>query len=325
MRVAVIGLGSMGKRRIRLIRKYSEAIEIIGVDTNEERRKTCEKEYGIEVDSSLTNAVDKTYIDCAFVCTPPISHSEIITQCLDKGLHVFTELNLVADGYAKNMALAKLKNLVLFMSSTFLYKDEVKYIKNLIHKAKHVLNYTYHVGQYLPDWHSWDNYKNFFAGDKRTNGCREIFAIELPWLSDVFGEIIKVEVIKSKMSSLDINYADNYLALVQHSSGCKGALAVDVVSRKAVRNLEVFGEELHIQWDGSPGGLFVYDYEAKKDNNIQLYEEIDQLDNYSSFIVENPYMNEVQTFFGAVKGQMAQIYTFEEDWNIIKLIDTIES
>lgn len=325
MRVAVIGLGSMGKRRIRLIRKYNETIKIIGVDTNEERRKTCEKEYGMEVDNSLTSVVDKTHIDCAFVCTSPLSHSGIITQCLDRNLHVFTELNLVADGYAKNMALAKLKNLVLFMSSTFIYRDEVKYIKNLIHRAKYVLNYTYHVGQYLPDWHPWDNYRNFFVCDKRTNGCRELFAIELPWLSDVFGKITKLDVIKSKMSNLDIDYADNYLVLVQHSSGCKGMLAVDVVSRKAVRNLEVFGEELHIQWDGSPSGLFVYDYESKKDNNIQLYGEIDQLDNYSSFIVENSYMNEVQNFFGVVNGQATQIYTFEEDWNIIKLIDTIES
>ena len=325
MRVAVIGLGSMGKRRIRLIYKYSETIQILGVDTNEERRETCEKKYGMEVYNSLTNAVDKTQIDCAFVCTSPLSHSGIITQCLDKDLHVFTELNLVADGYEKNIDLAKRKNLVLFISSTFLYRDEVKYIKNLVHHTKSVFNYTYHVGQYLPDWHPWENYKNFFVGDKRTNGCRELFAIELPWLSDVFGKIIKVDVIKSKMSNLDIDYADNYFVFVQHSSGCKGTLAVDVVSRKAVRNLEIFNEELHLQWDGSPRGLYVYDYEAKKDNNIQLYDKIDQLDNYSSIIVENSYMNEVQTFFNVVKGQMTQMYTFEEDWNIIKLIDSIES
>ena len=35
MRVAVIGLGSMGKRRIRLIKQIDENIEIIGVDLND--------------------------------------------------------------------------------------------------------------------------------------------------------------------------------------------------------------------------------------------------------------------------------------------------
>ena len=34
MKVLVVGLGSMGKRRIRLIRKYDPTITIIGVDTN---------------------------------------------------------------------------------------------------------------------------------------------------------------------------------------------------------------------------------------------------------------------------------------------------
>ena len=35
------------------------------------------------------------------------------------------------------------------------------------------------LGQYLPDWHPWESYKSFFVSNKKTNGCRELFAIEL--------------------------------------------------------------------------------------------------------------------------------------------------
>ena len=117
------------------------------------------------------------------------------------------------------------------------------------------LNYTYHIGQYLPDWHPWENYKDFFVVDKRTNGCREIFAIELPWLTEVFGNVKDIIVRKSKISSLNIDYDDNYMVILEHESGHKGMLAVDIVSRKAVRNLEVFGESLYLSWDGSAEGL----------------------------------------------------------------------
>ncbi|MGV8982705.1 Gfo/Idh/MocA family protein [Clostridium sp.] len=325
MKVVVIGLGSMGKRRIRLIHKYIDTVQIVGVDTNEKRRKECEKEYGIETFNSLTETVDTNHIDGAFVCTSPLSHSGIITECLKYGLHVFTELNLVADGYEENIVLAKQKCLILFMSSTFLYREEIKKIKNLSQQVGSALNYTYHIGQYLPDWHPWENYKDFFVGNKRSNGCREIFAIELPWLVEVFGDIINVDVIKSKISNLNIDYNDNYLLLIQHKNGHKGTLAVDVVSRKAVRNLEVYGEQLYLHWDGSPTGLYTYDFEAKKDVNIRLYEEIDQLDNYSNFVVENAYSNEIISFFEAVTEGKIPAYSFEKDKDILKIIDRIEA
>lgn len=325
MRIVVIGLGSMGKRRIRLIRKYNQTIQIIGVDFNKERRKECSKEYYIETFENLTDLIGRYKVDCAFVCTAPLSHGEIINQCLEEGINVFSELNLVSDGYDSNIALAKQKGLILFMSSTFLYREEIRKIKALVKDTNCMLNYSYHVGQYLPDWHPWENYKDFFVGDKRTNGCREIFAIELPWLIDVFGDIVKVDVVKSKMSNLNIDYNDNYLVIIQHKTGYKGTLAVDIVSRKAVRNLEVFGERLYFSWDGTPTGLSIYDYETKKDVNIILYKEIDQLDSYSSFVVENAYSNEISLFFKAVTDGEVQTYNFEKDKAILKIIDKIEA
>lgn len=315
----------MGKRRIRLIKRYDSAIQIFGVDTREERRRLCEKEYNIETYSNLETLLDLNEINCAFICTSPLSHSKLITQCLEKNIHVFTELNLVSDGYDENLALADAHKLVLFLSSTFLYRDEIKKIKELVNKTNNLMNYSYHVGQYLPDWHPWENYKDFFVGDKRSNGCREIFAIELPWLTNVFGDILKVDVVKNKISRLNVDYNDNYLAIVQHATGHKGVFAVDVVSRRAVRNLEVFGENLFLQWDGSPKGLKIFDYNEKKERNIELYDEIDQLQEYSQFVIENAYFNEIVSFFEVLKGKSKPVYDFEKDKAILKIINEIEA
>ncbi len=324
MRAAVIGLGSMGKRRIRLLRKYDPTIEVIGIDHKEERRASCEQEYGIETFENIREGFMQVKIDCAFVCTSPLSHCGIITLCLEHGVHVFTELNLVSDGYEKNIGLAREKQRVLFLSSTFLYREEIKKIKSLVSNHASPLNYIYHIGQYLPDWHPWESYRDFFAGKKRSNGCREIFAIELPWLTETFGEIEAVITSKSRMSSLEIDYCDNYQVILRHASGCKGVLAVDVVSRKAVRNLEVIGEHIYLSWDGSPTGLYQYDYDVKKNRKIELYEEIDQLDQYSSFVVENAYMNEIIEFFHLISDGGEQAYGFEKDRKTLSLIDRIE-
>lgn len=325
MKIIVIGLGSMGKRRIRLLKKISGDIEIIGVDSNSERVEFVKKEYEISAYDSIAGAMDNNPdIECAVISTSPLSHAKIINECLNRGLHVFTEINLVDDMYDENMKLAEEKGKILFLSSTFLYRDEIKYISDAVENCSSKINYSYHIGQYLPDWHPWENFKDFFVGDKRTNGCREIFAIEMPWLTKAFGEIADMSVIKSKNSSLNIDYMDNYMVLLKHANGNKGMLAVDVVSRKAVRNLEIFSEDLHLFWDGSPTGLRQYDIEKKEERKIDLYETIDQMEGYSAFVIENAYQAELEAFVSEVQGNKCAKYSFEQDKEVLKIIDQIE-
>lgn len=319
----VIGLGSMGKRRIRLIRQYDKTIEIHGTDLSGERRKQAQEEYGITTWEDLEQ-IREGQFDCAFVCTSPLSHAGLINRCLHKEMHVFTEINLVADGYDDNMKLAEEKGKVLFLSSSFLYREEVCYIDRRVREQNTAVSYLYHIGQYLPDWHPWENYQDYFIGDKRTNGCRELFAIELPWLVNTFGEIKSLHTIKGKNTTLAIDYADQYIVSLEHANGVRGAFAVDVVSRKAVRNLEVFSEELYLSWDGTPEGLYEYDPVAKENRQINLYGQVERREGYGNFIIENEYINETAAFFAQVKDGVVPIYDFEKDKKILALVDVIE-
>ena len=321
MNIVVIGLGSMGKRRIRLMRELYPKMTIYGVDRRNDRRKETEAIFGIESFASI-EAINKD-VDCAFVCTSPLSHSSIIRECLTRKWHTFTELNLVADGYCENMELAKKNSCHLFLSSTFYYREEIKYIQSQVQVGEK-WNYMYHIGQYLPDWHPWENFKDFFVGKKETNGCREIFAIELPWLIRAFGEIESVNVLAGNNTDLNIDYQDNYLVLIKHKTGHKGMMAVDIMSRKAVRNFELFGEQIYITWDGSPMGLKEYNGENKEEKTITLYNSVDTLEGYSSFVIENAYENELRNFFEVVKGEIQPQYSFSDDLITLEWIDRIE-
>ncbi len=324
MKVIVIGLGSMGKRRIRLMKKRADVELIAGIDSKENRRKECEELLGIITYESIDDAVKSSDFDCAFICTSPLSHSSIIRECLVNNIHVFTEINLVADGYEKNIKLAKEKNKLLFLSSTFLYREETQYIRDKVVKQEKPVNYIYHIGQYLPDWHPWETYKSFFVGDKRTNGCREIMAIEMPWLSESFGEIESVETIHDKMSNLEVDYDDNYIINIKHKNGNKGVLVIDVVSRKAVRNFEIYSEDLYLSWDGTPQGLCEYDFEKKDLKLIQLYGSIEHTDGYQATVIENAYANEIEEFFSVIRGEQEQTYGFEKDFITLQWLDRIE-
>lgn len=320
MKVLVIGLGSMGKRRIRLLKELYPSADIFGTDGRGERREDAQNLFGITCFDS-TDSVNES-IDCAFICTSPLSHSAIITTCLERGWNVFTELNLVDDGYEKNIELARRKGLVLFLSSTFFYREETRFIRSKIDSDKK-WNYIYHIGQYLPDWHPWENYKDFFIGDKRTNGCREILAIELPWLTGAFGEIKNVHAVSDKMTELAIGFDDNYYILIDHKNGNKGVLVVDVVSPVAVRKFDAYAEKKYLTWSGTPDTVFEFDPETGKLDNILLTEEAEHKEGYSAFIVENAYKNEIREFFDVVYNNKEPLYGFEQDKKILQLIDSM--
>ena len=320
MNVIVIGLGSMGKRRIRLMKQYDSSLCIYGVDTNVERTSAVQKEYGIETFSSIHEVCTLHKIDAGFVCTAPLAHKGIIEELIINSINVFTEINLVQEGYEQ---FANENSVKLFLSSTFLYRRDIQWIQKTV-SAKRV-NYQYHTGQYLPDWHPWENYKNFFVGDKRTNGCREILAIELPWIVKCFGKIKKVSVLKDSLSKLDLNYPDNYLIQIEHENGNKGQIAVDVVSRKAVRRIQIFNDELDIVWAGTPSSLQSYNLESKEYETISTYDTIEKDNRYCDNIIENAYMDEIDAFFTWLKGDNSKVlHNFKDDKIILDLIDSIE-
>ena len=325
MKIIVIGLGSMGKRRLRLLSERKD-VELFGIDSQESRCEEVKEQFGITCFKSIAEAVEAENIEAAVISTSPLSHASIIKECLTHNLHVFTEINLLQDGYEENMALAKEKNLVLFLSSTFLYRKETQTIIEKVQNADCPLNYIYHVGQYLPDWHPWESYNSYFIGNPRTNGCREIMAIDLPWIVSAFGPIKSFYAVKSKNTGLNISYNDNYLVTLHHESGHKGVFVVDVVSRKSGRNIEVFGEQLHLSWNGTADSLKVYNIETKKDEVITFDDASEHVEGYAAFVTENPYREELNAFLKQIADRgYTPAWDFEKDKAVLDIIDQIEA
>ena len=325
MKVIVIGLGSMGKRRIRLLSEHQD-IEIYGIDSNAERCQEVKDKFSIKCFTMISEAVAAEPIEAALICTSPLSHAGIIKECLQNNLHVFTEINLVEDGYKENMELAKKKGLVLFLSSTFLYRKETQTIIEKVKGHNSKLNYVYHVGQYLPDWHPWESYNNYFIGNPRTNGCREIMAIDMPWLWTAFGPVKKVQAIKSKNTELNISYNDNYLILLEHETGVKGVFAVDVVTRKPIRHIDIYGENLQFSWNGTADSLQEYNFETREMQTIQFEDASEHVDGYAAFITENPYREEINAFLAQIADPTkVPAWDFEKDKVLLKVIDEIEA
>ena len=322
IKVLVVGYGSMGRRRIRLLKQICSNSTFVCVDTNFDRLKQIENDGHVGFDN-LNDAIEEKP-DMAFVCTSPGHHAEIIIHLISVHIHVFTELNLISDYYDDIIKLSKAENVKVFMSNTMIYDKQIIAIENVVKNRPQKMTYIYHVGQYLPDWHPWESYKDFFIGKKKTNGCREILAIQLPWIIRVFGKVIKTQVIRKKNTSLEIDYEDTYIIFFEHENNVTGVFVCDVLARNPVNYLEVMGEETYIRWDGTPESLISFDKEKDRMERVQSYNSTEHIDGYAEIINENQYKDEIKAFLDWVYADKEPSYSFEEDKYILQLIDSIE-
>lgn len=322
MKVLVVGYGSMGRRRIRLFRQIDASARFVCVDSNSKRIEQIIAD-GHEAYSSLDGAI-REGADLAFVCTSPLSHAEIVPALLRSGIDTFSELNLSSRNYDELTRLASGGNARLFLSSTMLYKPQVQKIKELVRQQALPVTYIYHIGQYLPDWHPWENYRDFFVGKKESNGCREIYAIQLPWIVDTFGDVSGLSSASHKTTNLDIDYDDSFITILEHGNGNKGVFVVDVASRIATTYLEVIGEGIHLTWDGSNGGLRIYNIAEKRTETFTAYENEVHDGNYASNIEENSYLEEVRDFISFIREGTEPRWSIEKDRAVLGLIDRIE-
>ncbi len=320
-KILLLGYGSMGRRRIRLVGSLVPSARFICVDSNPERQRQAKRDGHVTA-GSLDEGIGMSP-DAAFVCTSPGHHADIILKLLNAGIHVFTELNLTSDRYDKIDETAKQHNAVIFVSSTLVYKRQMEVFKKIVDEQSKPVAYIYHVGQYLPDWHPWEGYKDFFIGKKETNGIREILAVQMPWLIRTFGRIKDIYVSSQNCTILDINFPDCVMLNIVHGNGNMGSFVVDVISRKATTRLEIIGEDIHVFWDGHNDDLYQLDVDSKELQQVKVYETEEHAEGYSDHIAEEPYRDEIREFLKAINGENVR-YGLEEDLYVLDVIDKIE-
>lgn len=325
MKFVVIGLGSMGKRRIRNLIANGQK-EIVATDLREDRQKEAEEKYGIRtVDiSEFTDELKKA--DAAIISVPPDRHMEYAHKAFELGKHCFIEASVVDEGIKELIEKSKTNNKIkICPSCTLRFHPSIKLIKSIVESGDigKLSNFCYHSGQYLPDWHPWENVSDFYVSKMETGGCREIVPFELTWLNWVFGPVSSISGFKGKTVDVGADIDDVYAMLLRYKSGLIGTLLVDVVSRYAVRRITLNGEKGQIIWDWNSRRVEVYNSQSEK---WQYFEEPQGCaeTGYNSNIIEEMYINEIKSFIDAINGKSDFPSTLEEDHDILKLLYAAE-
>lgn len=320
-----IGLGSMGKRRIRNLLFHGVKKEnIFGFDPRKDRCIEANKKYGINTPNSFKKALKKTDADAYIISSPPDTHWPYFLHAARNKKHFFVEHPTTDRGYKELMGL-KGEGFIMAPSCTLRFHPAVKMIKKIIGKKQigEILSFQYHLGQYLPSWHPWEDFRKVYFSNKKTGACREMFAFELGWLSHALNlqRVSKVFGFTEKLSNLNMSADDAYSAILKFKDSVIGNIAVDLLSKKPFRTLRIIGSSGVLQWEWQDNEIKVFD--AKNKNwKILKFKKGKSERNYVT--TEDMYEEEIGLFLKAIEDKKPFPFTFQENHHFLKTLFALE-
>ena len=321
LRFLQVGLGSMGKRRIRNL-FFNGQRQIVGFDIRPDRMKEAEVKYGIETIPDFKKISGKDF-DAVLISTPPDQHGEYIRMALKQKKHFFVEHPTSDDGY-EDILKDKNAKLVKAPSCTMRFYTPVKMIKEILEKGKigKILAFQYHMGQYLPDWHPWEDYRRVYFSKKETGACREMLPFELIWLSWLMNsKVAEISGSIDKISALEMDADDIILAQVKYKNKIKGNIIIDVISRKPFRTLRVLGSEGVLEWERLDSIIKIYDAKSGKSENIIVPQGRPEKGYINE---EEMYNDEIKAFLNAIDGKKKFPHIFEDSHHLLKTLYALE-
>ncbi len=319
----VIGLGSMGKRRIRCLMALGvKAENIYGMDTRIDRCNEAKEKYGICIVNS-EREVDFSPVEAVIVSLPPDKHSLGVDVAIKHNKPVFVEASVVLED-VENIKKNNVNNIFIAPSCTFIYHPMIKEIKKMVQSGKYgkVCNFSYHSGQYLPDWHPWESVNDFYVSNRETGGAREIVPYELTWITDIFGMPNEIKGYFRRTMELQCEIEDSYAGSVDYGNMI-GNILVDVVARNAVRNLIVNFEKAQIQWRCEKEQIEIYEAENSEWKYIKQPKMIHE-EGYNANINENMYIEEIDSFLKGIKDEKQYANTIDRDIEVLRLLKQFE-
>jgi predicted dehydrogenase len=319
MKWVVVGLGSMGKRRLRDLTALRVG-EVFGVDPRADRRAEAARLHGVRTFADFDSAMETDPV-AVIISTPPDIHVHYALRAARAGKHFFKEASVVSNGYPELRALCATRNIVAAPSCTMRFHPSARAVKALLEGGTigRLLCFSYHFGQYLADWHPWEDYRGFYAGRRETSGSREMIGFLLVWLSWVAGDVAAVAAFRRRLSDLDVDIDDTYQILLDFRNGTLGHLLSEVVSRVPYRTARMMTERGVIEWDWRQQKVRAFSVDDGK------WQEIDETAGFRTSSTESVYLSEIERFVQAVKGEASWDYSLAEDGRILEIVEAVDA
>ena len=265
MKFLIAGLGSIGRRHFRNLVAVGEK-DIVLLRTG--RATLPDDELaGYPVETDLSEALKKHKPDAVIVANPTSMHLEVAVPAAETGCHILLE-KPVSHSLARLEVLQKAvqeSGSKILVGFQFRFHPTLNTARDLIHSNAlgDVLAVHVHWGDYLPQWHPWEDYRNSYAA-RADLGGGVILTLTHPldYLRYLLGDVESLWCFNGNISSLKIDTEDVAEIGLKFVNGAVGGVHVNYFQRPPVHRLEIAGSAGTLRWDNADGILHFYQMPA---------------------------------------------------------------
>ena len=320
LKVSVLGNGSIGRRHLRGLSAVSKQLgvtEIRGFDTNPDRRELVKAETPnvVSVDN-IKAAVSG--VDTVFMCVPTSLHVPIYEQIRDLGqfdLFIEKPLSHTLQGCEQMLFEQKKIGKKVAVGYMMHYHPVLQRAKSLIESGKlgRVLSVRAEGGFYLPSWHPWENYQDFYMSWK-TGGGGALLDIshEIDYLQWLFGEVEEVQGFMGTISDLEISSDDMAAAILKFKNGVIGQFQLDLLQFDESRYCKVIGTD----------GVLRFDF-AKSKVIYNTKDSTDWEEENINVNIDDIYAEEYKSVLSAFRGEDVHYVSGEQSYNTMQVIEAV--
>lgn len=267
MKYLIAGLGSVGRRHMRNLIALGET-DIVLYRTH--RATLPDDELaGYPVESDLNEALKKHKPDAVIVSNPTSLHLDVAIPAAEAGCAILLEKPISGsmervDVLQKVVQKSGSKVLVAFQ---FRFHPGMVRTRELIQSGEigRVVSADVHFGEYLPDWHPWEDYRQGYAARSDLGGgvvATQCHSLDyLPWL--VGRKVESVWGFVDKLSDLEVSADDTAKIGLRFEGGALGSLHLDYNQQPPEHEFRIIGANGTIKWNLADGAARIYRTEKK--------------------------------------------------------------
>ena len=314
--LAIVGLGSIGRRHLRLISEIRPDIKIIVVRSG--HGSACDEEkMAVKITDSIGDAI-KEGIQAAIISSPATLHLKQSLELAKNGIHLLIEkpISHTSDRVKELLKIVNENRITTMVGYVLRYDlGAIKFKNWLDNKIKgKILHARIECGSYLPDWRPDQDYrKTVSALSELGGGVLLELSHEVDYLYWFFGKPKDVQAQIRNSGTLDINVEDQVDLLVTSEQGYCISVQIDFNRRHVERKCKVLTTEGELIWDavnknvtwkGVNKEQFKYEYNNER-NSI--------------------YRKQLEVFFDCIENDNDPIVTVKDGINVISLIDAVRN
>ena len=260
MKFLIAGLGSIGRRHLRNLRALGES-DILLYRTGRATLPDDELS-GLPVETDLRRALDLNPA-AVIVANPTALHLDVAIPAAEAGCHILLEKPVSGsmERLDELAAAAKKSSSRILVGFQFRFHPTLQKAAVLITGGVigQVLTAHAHWGEYLPNWHPWEDYRQSYAA--RTDlggGVIRTLTHPLDYVRWLAGEVESVWSFNGHVSPLEVDVEDVAEIGLRFANGAVGGVHVNYVQRPPEHRLEIVGTNGTLRWNNTDGILCLY-------------------------------------------------------------------